>query len=339
MLLLSKLHARIMAARRARWATLRRVIFTQHRQLLTLVLLCAAAHLLSSTGSSFVALTPASAGRRVVPRNAGESTLSHMVNDWPDDFFKNRLRVSRPVFARIVDGVSASIKDNLCRNTGLRVSAEFKVATCLYHLAHGGTFHVTADVAGIGTATARKYIIDVCKAIITGPLRKEFMGQPTPARIRACWEEFAVRQGFPRVGLAVDGTHVPWRPDDCMNKEDFHNYKGWHSLLTMAWVNSFYEFVETENGHPGRANDAGVLQFSWFLQQLLQDRDAWLGPDGFVLGDGGTDGVAADIIMTPYDNATTAIKAYFNFCLSSTRFFVEQTFGARLAPATPRSCD
>ncbi len=50
------------------------------------------------------------------------------------------------------------------------------------------------------------------------------------------------------VALTVDGTHVPWvlAWDNSKHREDYHNYKGWHSLLCLMFVNSFHMFVDGE---------------------------------------------------------------------------------------------
>mmetsp|Transcript_71370 Transcript_71370/g.149009 ORF Transcript_71370/g.149009 Transcript_71370/m.149009 type:complete len:214 (-) Transcript_71370:25-666(-) len=59
--------------------------------------------------------------------------------------------------------------------------------------------------------------------------------------------------------------------------------------------------------------------------KVLRDRNRWLGVNGYILGDGGFGLV--DILLTPYHNPRSKIHKYFNFCLSSTRFVVEETFG------------
>ena len=281
-------------------------------------------------------LTPAGAlvatesepGTRVVlARNAAESTLSHIVASWPDQHFKSRLRVTRNVFALILEGVRPLLPDNQCRNAQLRHTSDFKLAVCLYHLAQGGTFIKTADAAGIGVATARQYVLAGCLAILKGDLRRRYMPKSSPETIELVRQEFALRRGIGNVVMAADGTHVPWRPDDAFVSEDYHNYKGWHSINVMAFVDSYYRFVDAEVGWPGRANDAGILEASALVRSIRADREAWLGTDGLILADGGMDGVDS-FFITPFAAVVTRMQQYFNFCHSSTRFFVEQTFGA-----------
>ena len=79
---------------------------------------------------------------------------------------------------------------------------------------------------------------------------------------------------------------------------------------------------------PGRPVPAPstVLKHSAFMAAIQADPDTWLGPDGFILGDSGaSDG--DKLFLNPYHQPTEPDKCNFNFCHSSTRFFVEQTFG------------
>jgi hypothetical protein len=94
----------------------------------------------------------------------------------------------------------------------------------------------------------------------------------------------------------------------------------------VAFVDSFYRFFELDVGYPGRAGDNTVLARSWLMEALKADPDKWLGEGGVVLGDSGaSDG--DEVFMNPYHAPTDEKYLYFNFCHSSTRFFVEQVFG------------
>ena len=68
---------------------------------------------------------------------------------------------------------------------------------------------------------------------------------------------------------------------------DYRNYKGWTSILAVAFTDSFYRFFEIDVGYPGRAGDNTVLKHSWLMQKFREDPDTWLGPGGLVLGDSG----------------------------------------------------
>ena len=118
-------------------------------------------------------------------------------------------------------------------------------------------------------------------------------------------------------------------PDLRITHEDnYRNYKGWGSTLVVAFVNAFHLFVDVDVGFPGRSGDNTVLNhYSWIMDQIKADPEAWLGKDGVVLGDGGaSDGDG--VFMNPYCDPKTPGEGWFNFCHSSTRFVVEETFGS-----------
>ena len=91
-------------------------------------------------------------------------------------------------------------------------------------------------------------------------------------------------------------------------------------------MTSFHTFVDAEVGAAGTSGDNSVLETSWLLQQIAKDPEAWLGKDGVIAADSGaSDG--GERLLNPIPNATDPLDLLFNFCLSSTRFFVEETFG------------
>lgn len=73
---------------------------------------------------------------------------------------------------------------------------------------------------------------------------------------------------------------------------------GWTSILTVAFVNSFYIFVDAEVGYAGKSGDNTVLKNAWLLEQIKLDRDSWLGADSLIAADGSaSDG--GDLLLNP----------------------------------------
>ena len=256
------------------------------------------------------------------------SPLNHGILNWPAAEFRKRLRLSRPLFSLLVRRLQAKgyTCDNLCRRVDRRVTSHFKVAVGLMHLAYGGTWWQTGFSAGIAPETALQYTRQVSQGIID-VLRPDFMpGKPRPEELPKVQEQFKSRRGLMNVGGAVNGTHVPWQPDSEVSMEDFHNYKGWYSILCVAVVNSFYMFVDAEVGRPGRMSDSTATQNAAFFKGMTQDSEGWLGEHGILLSDGAC-GISS-FIMTPYPGTLLTNKQqWFNFCFSSTRMYVEQVFG------------
>ena len=197
----------------------------------------------------------------------------------------------------------------------------------MYTFAHGGTIEVAADVASIGPATLRRWLHSFSMAVIQR-LKPIYMPcKPFSKDERdAVQGEFASRRGLPNVTLACDGTHTPFKPPNKKVALDYRNYKGWYSLLTVAFCDSFYRFFDIDVGYPGRAGDNTVLSRNWLMAKISADKDKWLGPGGVVLGDSGaSDG--DEFFLNPYHAPTDPDRCWFNFCHSSTRFYIEQVFG------------
>ena len=181
--------------------------------------------------------------------------IDRLVGDpfwWTDIDFQKNLRVTHPTFLHIVELLGTDVADSVNPLTGAVLQKkEFKVVVFLYYLGHGGTWRTTANVAGIGVATARKYVRTVAAAVVKCIKPIYMPGKPCADRLARVTRMFTERRGLGNVAMTVDGCHVPWQPDQACTREDYHNYKGWHSVLCLMFVDSFYMFVDGEIGHPG----------------------------------------------------------------------------------------
>ena len=268
--------------------------------------------------------------RRYEKKPRGKASMIHMLIEdpfwWNDIDFQKNLRVTHPTFVHIVELLEKDVTDSVNPISGAVVQKkEFKVAVFLYHLGHGGTWRTTANVAKIGVSTARKYVRKVAAAVVKCIKPIYMPGKPCADRLTRVTRKFTERRGLGNVAMTVDGCHVPWQPDEGSTREDYHNYKGWYSVLCLMFVDSFYMFVDGEVGHPGRQSDSAISEFSWLLGEIRENKEEWLGKDGMIIGDGGF--AQDDFLMTPFANARTNRDHLFNFCFSSTRFYVEQAFG------------
>jgi hypothetical protein len=297
--------------------------------------------------------TEAGGPRRVVERCLGKwrgSTISGYLRG-DDQTYCENFRMDRKTFDKLLELVQSTAFATVTgpklvpmglaggrRKRGRTVSfarahtdppsTRYKLAVCLYAMAQGGRFKLIGDAAGIGKSTVRKWMVQFCEAIMTAVKPIYMPGTPySPAEREAVRGKFASRRGVPDVAFACDGTHIPFHPRGGKKvKMLYRNYKGWTSILSVAWVDSYHRFFDLHVGFPGRAGDNSVLARSRLMDQIREDPDTWLGPGGVILGDcGASDG--DEIFLNPYHNPTETDACWFNFCHSSTRFFVEETFG------------
>ena len=297
------------------------------------------------------ALAAASQGggeRRTVNRALGKwrgSTLSGYLRDGDRQTYLENFRVTRERLDALVDQFEGSVlfgakpkqtgsaewrkvrRTAKAREIVDPPPARYKLACALYATGQGGPIKVLADAASIGPSTLRKYLEQFADSCTTH-LKPIYM-PATPwgdDERRAVQDNFAARRGFRPVSLACDGTHIPFKPKGKQNQMEYRNFKGWTSILAVAFVDSFCRFFDIDVGYPGRAGDNTVLQHNWLMRAITGDPDRWLGPGGVILGDSGaSDGDR--FFLNPFHCPTEPELLWFNFCHSSTRFFVEQAFG------------
>ena len=135
-----------------------------------------------------------------------------------------------------------------------------RVAVCLWRLAGNSEFRTVSHLFAIGRSTACTITNQVCRAIVRQFL-KRYVGSPSGNRLASVIAKFQQQQGFPQVGGAIDGTHIPMKcPFDY--SEEYYNRKHFHSVILQAAVDSFMYFTDICVGWPGRVHDARVLSNS-----------------------------------------------------------------------------
>ena len=207
-------------------------------------------------------------------------------------------------------------------------STRFKVAACLYTMGQGGSIKSNADACGVGKSTLQKWLTQFTASSFSHLKPLAMPSSPWGENeLKAVQGNFASRRGMPNVTMACDGSHIPFRPN-CKKQhaKEYRNYKGWTSILAVAFTDSYYRFFDLHVGYPGKAGDNTVLKHYWLMKEIKADPDKWLGKNGVVLGDSGASD-ADGFFLNPYHSPTSPERCWFNFCHSSTRFFVEQTFG------------
>lgn len=86
--------------------------------------------------------------------------------NWDQDSFKKRLRVSRDTFEFILGEIKDLIVKEPTRMKPNPAPPATQLALCLYKLAHGCTFLTVGDLFGVAESTAHVIFQNVCKAIV-----------------------------------------------------------------------------------------------------------------------------------------------------------------------------
>ena len=219
-----------------------------------------------------------------------------------DHVYSKNFRMSQATFNLILNKLQAAgyLRDGRSKNPTKCVPGRLKLAVALYFFAQGSGWKAAADCASLGESTVQKYVNEFIDGVIL-VLRPIYMPNTPPSAhmLDSIRSEFAARRGVPNVAMAVDGSHVPYRPDDKDTAIDYRNYKGWTSILAVAFVNSFHLFVDAAVGAPGRTGDNTVLKDCWLMKAIKADREAWLGPQGIIAADGGASD-HSDLLLNPY---------------------------------------
>ena len=147
------------------------------------------------------------------------------------------------------------------------ISAEEKLAVTLRFLATGESYQSLQYQFRISRSTIGLFIPKVCK-VIYEVLQQEYFSIPTTEKE---WIDLAdateLRWQFPNAFAAANGKHVAlFHPHD--SGGTFYNYKGFYSIVLMAFVDFDYKFLYADVGCQGRVSDGGVYRNSSFAQQI-----------------------------------------------------------------------
>ncbi|XP_046384664.1 putative nuclease HARBI1 [Ischnura elegans] len=238
---------------------------------------------------------------------------------WPEDVFQKTFRLCRETFSIICRDLGETLarQDTQMREA---IPVRKKVAIALYFLKSGSDYGVVGMTFGVGRSTVSAIVEEFCAAV-----RRQYHPRirfpATEEDMRATANQFEYRWDFPGVIGAVDGCHIPIKTPS-HEGGDYYNYKGWHSIILLAVVDSAYRFTYVNVGYPGRVNDAGVLRASALWRKLtsgeIPNHYHLVGDGAFPLG---------QHMLKPFQQPRRPCEELFNYRLSRARMVVENAFG------------
>lgn len=267
------------------------------------------------------------------PRIHGKVFWGNILNNFDDGMWMQHFRMSRNTFEFVLQLLSPSLKR---KTTGWRKPLEprLRLAVVLWWYATPSEYRTISCLFGLGISTVCMLVRQVTNALKT--LCERFICLPKGERLQKTIDGFFAR-GYKMCAGAIDGCHIPiLKPH--VDQAAYCNRKGWHSIVLQAVVDHNFCFTDVYVGWPGRTHDARVLANSP-IYQMAEAHDGYLFPrekstvvDGVevpihLIGDAAyplkkwlMKGFLNHQILTPD-------QSHFNFCLSSARMVVENSFG------------
>ena len=253
--------------------------------------------------------------------------------------YRRYLRMNVETYEYILNAVRPLITK---KKTKFRepISPEERLVVTLRFLATGETQHSSMTQHLISESSIGRIIPETCWAILAA-LQKIHMPFPnSEEEWKSIIDRFYEQWNFPHCIGAVDGKHIAITcPANTVS--EYHNYKGFYSIILMALVDADYKFINVIAGAQGRNGDSGVFTDSEFYKKLVL-QTLKLPKDARLLGEE-SDTTKAEMlyvivaddafplsknIMKPYaQKGLTDGKRIFNYRLSRARRTTENAFG------------
>ena len=253
------------------------------------------------------------------------------MDTFDDGRFYESFRMTRDTFSLLC----LQLRDHIAKkNTNMRkaISVEKRVAITLFRLAKNADLGAISNLFGVGISTVCTIYLEVCRAIckVLIPL---YVKAPSAADTRKIMDGFEQKWGFPQCGGAIDGSHIQITSPSAYCT-DYHNRKGWYSVVLQGLVDYKYKFLDFDIGWPGKCHDAWVFEQSSLKDKLMAgtffptSTRSIEGVDVpvLILGDSAYGEETYLMKPYPYGNLTEEQKRY-NYIHSRSRMVVENAFG------------
>ncbi|XP_013695575.2 putative nuclease HARBI1 isoform X1 [Brassica napus] len=212
-----------------------------------------------------------------IERNREEGDL-HLWNDYfsdtptyPENLFRRRFRMNKPLFMRIVDRLSNEVeffrqkRDALGR---LSLSPLQKSTTAIRVLAYGSAADVVDEYLRLGETTTRLCVEHFVEAIIN-LFGDEYLRRPTPADLERLLH-IGERRGFPGMIGSIDCMHWEWKNCPTAWKGQYSRGSGKPTIVLEAVASYDLWIWHAFFGPPGTLNDINVLDRSHVFDDIIK---------------------------------------------------------------------
>uniref|UniRef100_A0A0D3CQP1 DDE Tnp4 domain-containing protein n=1 Tax=Brassica oleracea var. oleracea TaxID=109376 RepID=A0A0D3CQP1_BRAOL len=214
--------------------------------------------------------------RIFIERNREEGHL-RLWNDYfsdtptyPENLFRRRFRMNKPLFMRIVDRLSNEVsffrqKQDVTGRLGL--SALQKCTTAIRVLAYGSALDAVDEYLRLGATTARLCVENFVEAIID-LFSDEYLRRPTPDYLQRLLHIGELR-GFSGMIGSIDCMHWEWK--NCLTawKGQYSRGSGKPTIVLEAVASYDLWIWHAFSGPPGTLNDINVLDRSPVFDDII----------------------------------------------------------------------
>ncbi|GBG60000.1 hypothetical protein CBR_g330 [Chara braunii] len=181
-------------------------------------------------------------------RTRGTWSDLDITDDATDDYFHDKLRMSRSIFSNIVAACSPFIERRL---THYRepLQPDLILAFALYRWASGETFESASSSFSIGRASRLKAVMDVTNAILVAYPDK--IAMPTGRHLLQVTHALGAK-GFLNCFGAIDCTHVYVDKPANAPSENYYDWKQQFSVVAKVVVDLDMRILDVFMGYPER---------------------------------------------------------------------------------------
>ncbi|XP_048600215.1 uncharacterized protein LOC106375531 isoform X1 [Brassica napus] len=192
---------------------------------------------------------------------------------YPENLFRRRFRMNKPLFMRIVDRLSNEVtffrqKKDCIRRLGL--STLQKCTAAIRVLAYGSALDAVDEYLRLGSTTTRLCVENFVEAI-TNLFGDEYLRRPTPDDLQRLLHIGELR-GFTGMIGSIDCMHWEWKNCPTAWKGQYSRGSGKPTIVLEAVASYDLWIWHAFFGPPGTLNDINVLDRSPVFDDIINGR-------------------------------------------------------------------
>ena len=248
--------------------------------------------------------------------------------------YKKFIRVSPELFMELMHRVGPRIAK---KTTNWRPALQpgLKIAVTLRYLATGNTYKSLQYGFRVSNNAISLFVPETCEAIIDEYSDGHMKCPKTAEEWKEVAGKFSSLWNFNNCLGAIDGKHIAIRKPK-KSGTNFYNYKGFFSIVLMAFAAADYKFLFVDIGANGSCADSGVFKETNLYKAVMDEyaglpdpeplpnddcpvNYSFIGDDAFGL---------RPWLMKPHPSrGLTKQKRIFNYRLSRACRVIENAFG------------